>query len=171
MRQQQEQERDEAARGGTATAGGGSVFDVVAEPRRRQILDLLRQGERPVNELVEALGMTQPAVSKHLRVLRDAGIVTSRVDAQRRLYRLDAAPLREIDRWITPYRAMWSQALDALERRLDAMPDERPVGAVPEGRPSGAVPEGRPPKAAEPKTVKTKATETKATKKPRRRKP
>jgi DNA-binding transcriptional ArsR family regulator len=101
-----------------------AIFDVVAEPRRRQILDLLRQGERPVGELVAALSLAQPAVSKHLRVLRAAGLVTSRVDAQRRLYRVNVEPLREIDDWVRPYRAMWTDALDALERHLDEIPDD-----------------------------------------------
>jgi DNA-binding transcriptional ArsR family regulator len=96
-----------------------TVFEALAEPRRRQILELLRQGERPVGELVDALGMTQPAVSKHLRVLRDAELVTSRVDAQRRLYRVNVTPLRELDDWVAPYRALWTDALDALERHLD----------------------------------------------------
>ena len=99
------------------------MFDVVAEPHRRRILDLLRQGERPVGVLVTELGISQPAVSKHLRVLREAGLVDVRADAQRRLYRLRPEPLREIDEWLTPYRIAWRDRLDALERRLDAMPD------------------------------------------------
>jgi DNA-binding transcriptional ArsR family regulator len=97
------------------------VFDVIAEPHRRRILDLLREDERAVGELVDALGLSQPAVSKHLRVLRDAGLVDVRIDAQRRLYRLHAAPLREIDDWLQPYRAAWRDRLDALERHLDHM--------------------------------------------------
>jgi DNA-binding transcriptional ArsR family regulator len=101
-----------------------TAFDVLAEPNRRQILDLLRDRERPVGELVGALSLTQPAVSKHLRVLRDAGLVEARVDAQRRLYRVRAEPLREIDAWLAPYRALWSSSLDALERELDRMEDE-----------------------------------------------
>lgn len=101
-----------------------SVFEVLAEPRRRQILDLLRERERPVGDLVDALAMAQPAVSKHLRVLREAGLVASRVDAQRRLYRVDAGPLREIDDWVAPYRAQWRKALADLERHLDEMPDD-----------------------------------------------
>jgi DNA-binding transcriptional ArsR family regulator len=96
-----------------------AAFDVLAEPNRRQILDLLRDQERPVGELVAALAVSQPAVSKHLRVLRDAGLVSARVDAQRRLYRVRAEPLREIDEWLAPYRGMWTASLDALERRLD----------------------------------------------------
>ena len=96
---------------------------MLAEPHRRRILDLLREGERSVGELVTELDLTQPAVSKHLRVLRDAGLVEARVDAQRRLYRLRPEPLREVDEWIAPYRAAWAGRLDALERHLDEMPD------------------------------------------------
>jgi DNA-binding transcriptional ArsR family regulator len=101
-----------------------STFEVLAEPRRRQILDLLRAGERPVGELVEKLTLTQPTVSKHLRVLREAGLVEVRHDAQRRWYRLRPEPLVEIDSWLAPYRQLWTASLDALERHLDAMPDE-----------------------------------------------
>jgi DNA-binding transcriptional ArsR family regulator len=101
-----------------------SAFEVLAEPNRRRILDLLREGERPVGELVGALTLSQPAVSKHLRVLRDAGFVEARVDAQRRLYRVRAEQMREIDDWIAPYRALWAESLDALERHLDAAADE-----------------------------------------------
>jgi DNA-binding transcriptional ArsR family regulator len=97
------------------------TFDVVAEPTRRRILDLLRDGDRPVGELVHALGMSQPGVSKHLRVLRDAGLVRVRQQAQQRWYQLDAAPLAEIDAWLAPYRRFWSERLDALERHLDSM--------------------------------------------------
>jgi DNA-binding transcriptional ArsR family regulator len=100
-----------------------STFEVLAEPRRREILDLLRAGEHPVGELVDRLGLTQPAVSKHLRVLREAGLVKVRHDAQRRLYRLRPAPLAEVDTWLEPYRRMWDHSLDALERHLDQMPD------------------------------------------------
>jgi DNA-binding transcriptional ArsR family regulator len=98
-------------------------FAVLAEPHRRRILDLLRERERPVGELVDELQVSQPAVSKHLRVLRDAGVVEARVDAQRRLYRVRAQPLREVDAWLEPYRALWTESLDALERHLDDMPD------------------------------------------------
>jgi DNA-binding transcriptional ArsR family regulator len=98
-------------------------FDVVAEAHRRSILDLLRDSERSVGELVDVLGVSQPAVSKHLRVLREAGLVTARSDAQRRLYQLRPEPLRAIDEWLAPYRRLWSASLDALERHLDAMPD------------------------------------------------
>jgi DNA-binding transcriptional ArsR family regulator len=101
-----------------------SAFEVVAEPNRRRILDLLREKRRPVGELVDRLGLTQPTVSKHLRVLKDARLVDVEQDAQRRLYRLRAAPLEELDAWLQPYRALWSQRLDALERHLDRMPDE-----------------------------------------------
>jgi DNA-binding transcriptional ArsR family regulator len=95
----------------------------VAEPRRREILDLLRTGERPVGELVRRLRLSQPAVSKHLKVLREAGLVDVRQDAQRRLYRLRPEPLAELDAWLAPYRALWNASLDALERHLDTMPD------------------------------------------------
>lgn len=100
-----------------------SAFAALAEPNRRQILDLLRERERPVGDLVEALGVSQPAVSKHLRVLREAGVVEARVDAQRRLYRVRSEPLREIDAWLEPYRELWRGRLDALERHLDEMTD------------------------------------------------
>ena len=91
-----------------------TTFEVLAEPRRREILDLLRGGERPVGELVEQLALSQPAVSKHLKVLRDAGLVEVRQDAQRRWYRLRPAPLAEIDAWLEPYRDLWRNRLDAL---------------------------------------------------------
>jgi DNA-binding transcriptional ArsR family regulator len=97
-----------------------TVFDVVAEPTRRQILDLLLERPRSVGELVERLDTSQPGTSKHLRVLRDAGLVTVRRDAQRRWYELAAAPLAEIDAWLWPYRVLWAERLDALERHLDA---------------------------------------------------
>jgi DNA-binding transcriptional ArsR family regulator len=96
-----------------------STFAVLAEPNRRRILDLLRDGERPVGELVDALAVSQPAVSKHLRVLRDAGVVESRVEAQRRLYSIRPEPLQQIDAWLAPYREMWARSLDALEVHLD----------------------------------------------------
>ena len=100
-----------------------AAFEVLAEPNRRRILDSLREGERPVGELVHELRMSQPAVSKHLRALRDAGLVEVRPDAQRRYYRLRAAPLQELDAWIAPYRRFWDQRLDALEAHLDTMED------------------------------------------------
>jgi DNA-binding transcriptional ArsR family regulator len=83
------------------------VFDVLAEPNGRRILDFLRASERPVGELVERLELSQPAVSKHLRILRESGLVEVRADAQRRLYRVQAEPLRTIDQWLEPYRQMW----------------------------------------------------------------
>lgn len=95
-----------------------ATFTVLAEPARRQILDLLRERERTVNELVELTDMSQPSVSKHLRVLREAGLVEVRQDAQRRWYRLRAQPLAEIETWLAPYRAFWTSRLDALERHL-----------------------------------------------------
>lgn len=101
-----------------------STFAVLAEPRRREILDLLREGERPVGDLVDRLTLTQPAVSKHLRILLDAGLVDVRQDAQRRYYRLRPEPLAEIDQWLAPYRSLWQDSFDALERHLDAMPDD-----------------------------------------------
>ncbi len=100
------------------------AFDVLAEPNRRQILDLLRDGERPVGELVAQLGVSQPAVSKHLRILREAGLVEVRGDAQRRLYRVRPEPLQAIDEWLVPYRRLWSERLDALERHLETMTDD-----------------------------------------------
>ena len=100
------------------------AFDVLAEPNRRRILDLVRAGERPVNELVDELELSQPAVSKHLRVLREAGLVEVRTDAQRRLYRVNPGPLRDLDAWLAPYRRMWSGRLDDLERHLHDIPDE-----------------------------------------------
>ena len=100
-----------------------STFEVLGEPRRREILDLLRERERPVGELVERRELTQPAVSKHRKVLRESGLVEVRQDAQRRWYRLRAEPLAEVDAWLAPYRALWESRLDALERHLDAMPD------------------------------------------------
>lgn len=98
-----------------------TAFDVLAEPMRRKIIDALRERERPVNDLVEILQLSQPGVSRHLRVLREAGLVEVRKDAQRRLYRLRPEPLREIDEWLEPYRAYWSERLDALEAHLDRM--------------------------------------------------
>ena len=95
------------------------VFEAVAEPTRRQLLDELRAGERRVGDLVERLGLAQPTVSKHLRVLRDAGIVVSRVEGQHRCYRIEPAGLEAIESWIGAYRRLWSDRLDALEVHLD----------------------------------------------------
>jgi DNA-binding transcriptional ArsR family regulator len=96
-----------------------STFTVLAEPQRRRILDLLRDGERPVGELVERLGLSQPGVSKHLRVLRDAGLVSVRPEGQRRWYGLRPEALADVDRWLAPYRQLWGRRLDSLERHLD----------------------------------------------------
>jgi len=96
-----------------------AALQVLAEPRRLQILDLLRGGERPVGELVDSLGLSQPAVSKHLRVLKDAGLVEARPDAQRRLYRIRPEPLEELDEWLASYRQLWTTHLDRLEEHLD----------------------------------------------------
>jgi DNA-binding transcriptional ArsR family regulator len=96
-----------------------AALQVLAEPRRLAILDLLRNGERPVGELVEGLGVSQPAVSKHLRVLKDAGLVEARTDAQRRMYRIRPEPLAELDEWLASYRQLWTTHLDRLEDHLD----------------------------------------------------
>jgi DNA-binding transcriptional ArsR family regulator len=96
-----------------------SVFEVIAEPNRRAILSLLGSSQQSVGEIERRLRMTQPAVSKHLRVLRDSGFVESTVDAQRRLYRLKPEPLQELDAWLAQFRRFWSAHVDALERHLD----------------------------------------------------
>jgi DNA-binding transcriptional ArsR family regulator len=95
-----------------------AVLEVIAEPTRRRILDAVRDGERSVGELVEKVGMHQPGVSRHLKVLRDAGLVEVRQDAQRRMYRLRPEPLMELDAWLEPYRAEWTARLDSLEQHL-----------------------------------------------------
>src|SRR6202045_4205698 len=105
-----------------------SVFEIIAEPNRRAILGLLVSSEQSVGEIERQLRMTQPTVSKHLRVLRDAGFVESTVDAQRRLYRLNPEPLQELDAWLAQFRRFWSAHIDALERHLDRM-DQRPNGS------------------------------------------
>lgn len=115
------------------------TFAVLAEPVRRRVLDLLLDGPRPVGELAGLLGLSQPGTSRHLRVLREAGLVRVRQDAQRRWYELRPAPLAEIDAWLRPYREFWARHLDALEHYLDAGPPGRP-GA----RPAGVTP-GKPP--------------------------
>ena len=97
------------------------MFEVIAEPNRRAILSLLLSSEQSVGEIESQLGMPQPTVSKHLRVLREAGFVESTADAQRRLYRLKPEPLLEVDAWLAPFRRFWSAHLDALERHLDRM--------------------------------------------------
>jgi DNA-binding transcriptional ArsR family regulator len=98
-----------------------SVFEIIAEPNRRAILSLLVSSQQSVGEIERRLRMPQPTVSKHLRVLRDAGFVESTVDAQRRLYRLKPEPLQEVDAWLAPFRRFWSAHIDALERHLDRM--------------------------------------------------
>src|SRR5215213_7430905 len=98
-----------------------STFSIIAEPSRRAILSLLAAAEQSVGDIEEHLRMPQPSVSKHLRVLREAGFVESRVDAQRRLYRIKPEPLMEIDAWLAPFRRYWSTQVDALERHLDRM--------------------------------------------------
>jgi len=95
-----------------------AVFEILAEPNRRRILDLLREGERPAGDIVNSVSISQPGVSKHLRVLREAGLVGTRRDGQRRLYRLRPDGLAELDQWLAPYRAFWSTRLDALETHL-----------------------------------------------------
>jgi DNA-binding transcriptional ArsR family regulator len=101
---------------------GNTAIEVLAEPSRRRILDALRAGEQPVHALVEQVALSQPAVSKHLRVLREAGLVSMRPDGQRRLYRVRTEPLRELDEWLEPYRDMWNASLDKLEEHLDVTP-------------------------------------------------
>jgi DNA-binding transcriptional ArsR family regulator len=102
-----------------------SVFEIIAEPNRRAILSLLASSEQSVGEIERQLLMTQPTVSKHLRVLRDAGFVEATVDAQRRLYKLKPESLQEVDAWLAPFRQLWSAHLDKLERHLDQM--DRPT--------------------------------------------
>jgi DNA-binding transcriptional ArsR family regulator len=97
-----------------------TVWSVLVDPHRREVLALLGAGPRPVGEIVEALGLSQPATSKHLRVLRDAGVVQVSIDAQRRIYAIDPRPLAEVDAWLEPYRELWSERLDALGKHLDA---------------------------------------------------
>lgn len=107
-------------------------FSALAEPTRRRILDLLRQRPWLVGDLTKELGLSQPGTSKHLRVLREAGLVEVRRDAQRRWYELRPEPLAEVDAWLTPYRWMWEERLDALERHLDTMPDDPAAPPDPE---------------------------------------
>jgi DNA-binding transcriptional ArsR family regulator len=99
-----------------------STYTALAEPNRRQILDLLRVGERSVGDLVDRLTLSQPGVSKHLKVLREAGLVDVRSQGKQRLYALRSQPLAEVDAWLEPYRVFWSQQLDALERHLEENP-------------------------------------------------
>ena len=104
-----------------------SVFEIIAEPNRRAILSLLVSSPQSVGEIARHLGMPQPTVSKHLRVLREAGFVESTVDAQRRLYRLKPDPLQEVEAWLAPFRQFWSAHVDALERHLDRMDQTIPT--------------------------------------------
>ena len=104
-----------------------SVFEIIAEPNRRAILSLLVSSQHSVGEIERQLGMPQPAVSKHLRVLREAGFVESKVEAQRRLYRLKPGPFREVDAWLAQFRRFWSAHVDALERHLDRMDASTPA--------------------------------------------
>jgi DNA-binding transcriptional ArsR family regulator len=101
-----------------------AALEVLAEPRRRAILEALREGEQAVGALVGQLGMSQPAVSKHLRVLRNAGLVQARVEAQRRLYRIRPEPLEDLDEWLASYRQLWATRLDRLEDHLDLRREE-----------------------------------------------
>lgn len=103
-----------------------SVFEIIAEPNRRAILGLLLASEQSVGEIERQLDLSQPAVSKHLRVLREAGIVEATIDAQRRLYRLNPEPLQELEEWLAPFREFWSAHVDALERHLDRMASRKP---------------------------------------------
>src|SRR6266513_64867 len=102
-----------------------SAFGIIAEPNRRAILSLLASSERSVSEIEHQLRMPQPSVSKHLRVLREAGFVEARVDAQRRVYRIRPEPFMEVDAWLAPFRRFWSAHLDALERHLDRVENDR----------------------------------------------
>ena len=108
-----------------------SVFEIIAEPNRRAILSLLVSSQQSVGEIERRLGMPQPTVSKHLRVLRDAGFVESTVDAQRRLYQLKPEPFQEVDAWLAQFRRFWSAHVDALERHLDRMDPVTPTKATP----------------------------------------
>ena len=101
-----------------------STWSVLADPSRRAMLELLLERPRPVGELVEQLGLSQPGTSKHLKVLREAGLVQVRQDANRRVYALDPGPIRELDVWLAPYRRLWNERLDALGRHLDRTPTE-----------------------------------------------
>ena len=110
------------------------MFEIIAEPNRRAILSLLVASEQSVGEIEQQLGMSQPTVSKHLRVLREAGFVEATVDAQRRLYRLTPEPLQELDVWLAPFRQLWSRHVDALERHLDRLHPPAPVKKKPRRR-------------------------------------
>jgi len=111
-----------------------SVFEIIAEPNRRAILGLLASSQQSVGEIERQLGMPQPKVSKHLRVLRETGFVESTVDAQRRLYRLRPEPFQEVDAWLAQFRRFWSAHIDALERHLDRMDQSTPTKTTPKKR-------------------------------------
>jgi DNA-binding transcriptional ArsR family regulator len=115
----------------------GSAFEIIAEPNRRAILSLLVSSQQSVGEIERQLRMSQPTVSKHLRVLREAGFVESTVDAQRRLYRLKPEPLQELDAWLAQFRRFWSAHVDALERHLDRMDNDRMDQSKPTKRKTG----------------------------------
>jgi DNA-binding transcriptional ArsR family regulator len=115
-----------------------SVFEIIAEPNRRAILSLLVSSQQSVGEIERQLHMPQPTVSKHLRVLREAGFVESRVDAQRRLYRLKPEPFQEVDDWLAQFRRFWSEHVDALERHLDRMDQSTPKKGKTRTRPRGS---------------------------------
>ena len=120
-------------------------FEIIAEPNRRAILSLLALSEQSVGEIERQLRMTQPAVSKHLRVLREAGFVESTVDAQRRLYRLKPGPFQEVDTWLAQFRRFWSAHIDALERHLDRMnPDRMDPSNPKKGKPKEKTPRPKP---------------------------
>ena len=120
-----------------------TAFEIIAEPNRRAILGLLAASQQSVGEIERQLRMSQPTVSKHLRVLRDAGFVESTVDAQRRLYRLKPGPLQEIDAWLAQFRRFWSAHLDALERHLDRMDQSRNAATPTERKPKPTPPKPR----------------------------
>ena len=104
-----------------------SAFAVIAEPNRRAILGMLSSSERSVGELMHQLRLPQPSVSKHLKVLREGGFVESRVEAQRRVYRINPKPFQEVDEWLAPFRRLWSRHVDALEKHLERMEKAAPV--------------------------------------------
>ncbi|WP_406375631.1 metalloregulator ArsR/SmtB family transcription factor [Streptomyces sp. NBC_00647] len=118
-----------------------SLWAALADPHRRAIVALLLERPRAVGEIVEACGLSQPGTSKHLRVLRDAGLVRVRQDAQRRVYALDPAPIAALDAWLAPYRKLWNESLDALGRRLDGDPDH--VAGEPSDHPGEPFPHDR----------------------------
>ncbi|MHB9857291.1 ArsR/SmtB family transcription factor [Streptomyces sp. YIM S03343] len=116
-----------------------SLWTALADPHRRAIVALLLESPRSVGEIVEACGLSQPSTSKHLKVLREAGLVRVRQDAQRRVYALDPAPIAELDAWLTPYRRLWNRSLDALGRRLDETQTQTPT-QTPDDRTETSVP-------------------------------